>query len=60
MKKNLIQSSASESPNYVLSNISNYKPHIDNSVQEILNKIVMANISNFIIKVNLFVFIYRN
>ena len=42
MKKNLIQSSASESPNYVLSNISNYKPHIDNSVQEILNKFVMA------------------
>jgi len=42
MKKNLIQSSASESPNYVLNNVSNYKPHIDNSVQEILNKFVMA------------------
>jgi len=42
MKKNLIQSSASESPNYVLSNILNYKPQIDNSVQEILHKFVMA------------------
>jgi hypothetical protein len=42
MKKNSVQTSLSENSNYVLYNISNYKAHIDNSVQEILNKFVMA------------------
>jgi len=42
MKKNSVQTSLSENSNYVLYNVSNYKPHITNSVQEILNKFVTA------------------
>ena len=42
MKKNSVQSSLNEKSNYVLYNVSNYKPHIDNLVQEILNKFVTA------------------
>jgi hypothetical protein len=40
MKTNSVQSSVSENPNYILHNVVNYKPHIDNTVQEILNKFV--------------------
>ena len=42
MKKNSMQTLLSENSNYFLYNVSNYKPHITNSVQEILNKFVTS------------------
>lgn len=40
MKNSKIQNSSNENTNFLLSNVSNYKPYIDVSVQEILRNVV--------------------
>ena len=45
MKKNLLETSIIENSNFALYSVLNYKSHIDNTVQDILNKFVIIIIT---------------